>query len=127
MAIISISISDENLEALDGIQRNNGLRGRSEAIRKAISSAMDDDFNIDAIEGDVEGVLIVIKKNHSDPWIALIQQKYESSIKTQLHSHLKDKKCLEVMIISTDSDTLRDILKEIWSSKKADYVKFVKS
>ena len=35
-------------------------------------------------------------------------------------------KCLEVMIISTDSSTMRNILKEIYSVGKADYVKFVR-
>ena len=79
------------------------------------------------LEGNIEGVLITIRSDHADPWMSLIQAKYVGSIKTQLHSHLKNKKCLEVMIISCSAEELRDLMREIQGSGKADYVRFVRS
>lgn len=126
MVIVSISLTDENIAALEGIQKSFGLSGRSESIRQAIRSAETEIKEISGMEGTVEGVLVIVHKDHGDTWMGLIQHKYEKEIRTQLHSHLKDRKCLEVMIISSDADTMRNLLKEIYSTGKADYVKFVR-
>ena len=127
MGIISISLSEESIEALDNIQKAYGLKGRSEAVRRAISAAKAEAQDSEDLEGMGEGVLIIVKKDHTDPWMNLIQAKHESEIKTQLHSHLKDHKCLEVMVISSEAEKLTSMLKEIHSTGKADYVRFVRS
>ncbi|WP_400153219.1 CopG family ribbon-helix-helix protein [Candidatus Methanarcanum hacksteinii] len=126
MAIVSVSLSDEYLEELDSIQNYYGLNGRSEAIRHSIKSAETEMKEISDIDGHVEGVLVIVHGNHDDMWMSKIYHRYEGQIKTQLHSHLLNMKCLEVMIMSTDSSTMRNILKEIYSVGKADYVKFVR-
>lgn len=127
MGIISISLNDESIKALDDIQEVFGLKGRSEAVRRAINAAQSEVQDMEGLEGLVEGVLIIVKTGHADPWMNLIQAKHENEIKTQLHSHLKDHKCLEVMVISSDAERLSSMLKEIHSTGKADYVRFVKS
>ena len=127
MSIVSISLTDDNLASLDDIKRCYGLNGRSEAIRHSIRAAESEIREIVDMEGTVEGVLIIVHGDHGDTWISQIQHRYESHIKTQLHSHLKDRKCLEVMIISSDAESMKDMLKEIHSVGKADYVKFVHS
>ena len=127
MGIVSISLNDDNLEALEKIQNTYGLSGRSEAVRTAINAALADIREIESLDGSVEGVLVIVRGNHADPWMMLIQAKYEANIKTQLHSHLRDHKCLGVMVISCESSTLSSMLKDIQAEGKADYVKFVRS
>ncbi|MDR3206679.1 MAG: CopG family ribbon-helix-helix protein [Candidatus Methanoplasma sp.] len=127
MTIISISLNDDNLKALDGIQAMYGLAGRSEAVRRAIGAAQAEAQDTMDMDGAVEGVLIIVKKDHADPWMSLIQAKHEDDIKTQLHSHLKNHKCLEVMVISSDAKDLAAMLKDIHAKGKADYVRFVRS
>ncbi len=126
MAIVSVSLNPEYLQALDDIQVAYDLVGRSEAVRMAISAALDELHEMDTIEGHVEGVLIIVRGDHADPWIIQIQAKYEDAIKTQLHSHLKDHSCLEVMVVSCNGNVLRDMLSEIKAQGKAKYVKFVR-
>ncbi len=125
MTIISISLNDDNIKLLDKIQETYGLKGRSDAVRSAINSAVTEMQDMGNLEGTVEGVLITVRSDHADPWMSLIQAKHVGSIKTQLHSHLKNKKCLEVMIISCAAEELRTIIHEIHASGKADYVRFV--
>jgi len=126
MTIISVSLNDEYAESLDKIQGAYGLKGRSEAIRMSIMAAMDEIKEMDTLRGTVEGVLIIVRGNHADPWMIQIQAKYQDYIKTQMHSHLQDQKCLEVMVVSCDSSVLRDMMSDIKSMNKADYVKFVR-
>ena len=127
MSVVSISLIEENISALEKIQKCYGLTGRSEAIRHSIRAAETEIRELSDMEGSVEGVLVIVHKDHGDTWMGQIQHKYEQHIKTQLHSHLRDRKCLEVMIISSDGETMRDMLKDIHSVGKADYVKFVRS
>ncbi len=124
--IISVSLNDENISALDRIQKTYGLSGRSEAVRTAINAALADIREIEGLDGTVEGVLVIVRGNHADPWMSLIQAKYEKAIKTQMHSHLQNHKCLEVMVVSCDAGSLSEMLKEIQREGKADYVKFVR-
>jgi CopG family transcriptional regulator, nickel-responsive regulator len=127
MGIVSISLNEKNLEALDDIRSAFGLNGRSEAMRTAINIAMGDIQEMKDMAGSIEGVLIVVRRDHADPWMGSIQAEYETEIKTQMHSHLKDHKCLEVMVISGNAENLSSMLKEIYATNKADYVKFIRS
>lgn len=127
MTVVSVSLDDESLRILNEIEDIYSLKGRSEAVRLSIRDAGSKAKDIEDIEGYVEGVLIIVRSDHIDPWMSQIQIKYESSIKTQLHSHLLNRKCLEVMIISGIADKVKSMLKDIKSSAKAEYVKFVKS
>lgn len=127
MGILSISMNEESIAALDEIQNTFGLKGRSEAVRRAINAAQAEAQDMKDLTGQVEGVLIIVKEGHADPWMNLIQAKYENEIKTQLHSHLENHKCLEVMVISSEAEKLSKMLKEIHSTGKADYVRFVRS
>ena len=126
MGIVSISLNEDNLVALDRIQKTYGLSGRSEAVRTSINAALADIRELEGMDGTVEGVLIIVRGNHADPWMSMIQARYESHIKTQMHSHLQNHKCLEVMVVSCDADVLSSMMKEIQAEGKADYVKFVR-
>lgn len=126
MGIVSVSLNDENLAALDRIQETYGLSGRSEAVRASINAALADIREMESMQGEVEGVLIIVRGNHEDPWMIRIQGTYERVIKTQLHSHLRNHKCLEVMVVSCDGETLSSMMREIQAEGKADYVKFVR-
>lgn len=126
MGIVSVSLNEENLAALDKIQSVYGLSGRSEAVRASINAALADIRELESLDGEVEGVLIIVRGNHEDPWMIRIQGMYERVIRTQLHSHLRNHKCLEVMVVSSDADTLSSMIREIQSEGKADYVKFVR-
>ena len=127
MAIISISLDDESVEALDRITEVLGLKGRSEAVRFSIKSATAEIKETDDFDDTVEGVLVIVHEHHCNQWMSIIQHNYEPLIKTQMHSHLKNGKCLEIMIVSGDSEPFSKMVREIHSTGEAKYLKFVKS
>ena len=126
MTIVSVSLNEEYTQILDSIQAAYDLRGRSEAIRLSLDAAREEIRELGSLEGTVEGVLIIVRGNHADPWIIQIQARYQQYIKTQMHSHLMDQKCLEVMVVSCDGAVLREMMTEIRAQGKAEYVKFVR-
>ena len=126
MGIVSVSLNDDNMQALAKIQKTYGLSGRSEAIRASLNAAMSDIKEEESFEGLVEGVLIIDRGNHDDPWMIRLQAKHETSIKTQMHTHLRNHKCLEVMIVSCEAPELREMLNDVRAEGKADYMRFVR-
>ncbi len=126
MGIVSVSLNDDNMQALAKIQKTYGLSGRSEAIRASLNAAMSDIKEEESFEGLVEGVLIIVRGNHDDPWMIRLQAKHETSIKTQMHTHLRNHKCLEVMIVSCEAPELREMLNDVRAEGKADYMRFVR-
>jgi len=125
MGIVSVSLPDEYIQQLDLIENTYGLRNRSDAMRQAIRLAeaeMKDHLNM---SGHVEGVLVIVHADHDDTWMSRIQHRYEDQIRMQLHTHLSSGRCLDVMFVSSESEDMREILKEIRSTGKADYLKLV--
>ena len=126
MAIVSVSLGDEDVQNLDRIQETYGLKGRSDAVRTAIRIATSELQDNTEMEGQVEGVLITVRKDHADSWLSQIQVRYVGIVTTQLHSHLQDHRCLEVMILSGAAEKVKQMLMEIEGCGKAEYVRFVR-
>jgi CopG family nickel-responsive transcriptional regulator len=127
MSIVSISLDEESIASLDMIAESFKLKGRSDAVRMSIKSAVAELKEMDDYDGLVEGVLIIVHEHHDDAWISMIQHRNEELIRTQLHSHLADRKCLELMIVSGEGQRIRDMLREVHSANKASYIKLVRN
>jgi len=125
MPVVSVSLGDDDIENLDRIQKEYGLKGRSDAVRTAVRMANSDLENLKEMQGNVEGVLITVRSDHADPWLNLIQARHVGIVTTQLHSHLQDRRCLEVMILSGKAESVRAMILEVEGSGKAEYVRFV--
>ncbi|MCG7844471.1 MAG: ribbon-helix-helix protein, CopG family, partial [Methanomassiliicoccales archaeon] len=60
MPVISISLTDKNVEDLESLQKDLGFTGRSEAIRAAMRTLLAENNERRSMVGKVDGVLIVI-------------------------------------------------------------------
>ena len=67
MPVVSVSLSDENLAFLDKIQEAYKLKGRSDAVRTSIQSAISEMQDMENMTGPVEGILITVLHDHADP------------------------------------------------------------
>jgi len=127
MTVVSVSLDEESIISLENIMGSLGVRSRSEAVRFAIGAAEDTLKDIQDMTGNVEGVLIIVHPDHNDSWLSVIQHKYDRCIKTQLHSHLHNRRCLDVMIISDDAGLFKSMMQDIFSADKSNYTRFVHS
>ena len=126
MPIISVSLTDKNLEVLEKIQNSLGLAGRSEAIRVCLRSAETEARERDALAGTVEGVLIIVH-DHTHPMLDEGRHTFQQMITTQIHSHLNNNKCLEIFIIRGRAGEVKKMLSYFQSSDELEYVKFLQS
>jgi CopG family transcriptional regulator, nickel-responsive regulator len=125
MPIISISLNEKVLKDLDRLQKDLGFSGRSEAIRAASRMLVEDSKEKAKLSGKISGVLLVVHKQDAEHAISHIKHKFEDIIKTQIHNHLKDEKCLEIFILEGDASRARSLLNSFQTSRKVEYLKLI--
>ena len=125
MTIISISLSDKLLEEIDQLKQELGFSGRSEVIRTSTRMLIADNQDKKALQGILNSILILIHDQKAEDKVTEIKHDFEDVIKTQIHSHLKDDKCLEIFIMEGDAQRMNTLRKLFQASRKMDYVKMI--
>ena len=123
--IISMSLKDEDLEELDSLMDIVGFSGRSETIRAGLKSLRKEYSSIRDVKGNANCILVVSydeKKNRS---ISKISHEYQEIIKTKIHDHLKNHKCVEIFILEGQARKIENLTKALQNSKKTDFVTLV--
>lgn len=127
MPIVSVSVSEENIRSLDRIQKAHGLSGRSEAVRVCLRAAEAELRDRESLSGEVEGVLIVVHGSHGAPGLGSLSHSFQEVVATQIHSHLRNHKCLEVFIVRGPAGPVQAMVASFQKDDQIDYVKFVQS
>lgn len=125
MPIVSISLNDEILSELDGLQSSLGFTGRSEIIRAGIRSFVQEEKQKKEFDGMQSAVLLVVHPDEFDDQVARIKHKYEDLIRTHLHNKIDGDRCVEMFLLDGESDRIHKITQGFQTDKKMDTVKLV--
>lgn len=125
MTIVSISLNNKILEEIDKIKFEYGYSGRSEVIRAGARVLISENKEIEKLTGHINSILLLIHNQNVENIVSDIKHKYESVVKTQIHSHLKENKCLEIFILDGDADIIKLLFRNFKISGKMDYVKLI--
>lgn len=125
MAIISISLNEKLLEEIDSIQKELGFSGRSEVIRSGARMLISDNKEKEELEGEINSILVLIHSQEAEDKVTEIKHDFEDIINTQIHSHLKENKCLEIFILDGHAHRIKDLSKLFQINRKIEYVKLI--
>lgn len=123
--IVSISLNKEILEEIDNIKTKLGFSCRSEVVRTAIRMLIADNKEKEDLRGRISSVLLVIHDQKTEDVVTQIKHNFEDITKTQLHSHLKNGKCLEIFILEGEAEKIGEIVNLFQANKKMEYVKLI--
>ena len=123
--IISISLNEELLKEIDRVQKEFGFSGRSEVIRAGIRMLIADNKEKEKLIGTINSILLLVHNQEVEDTVTEIKHKFEDIINTQIHSHLKDDKCLEVFILNGDAERIKQLIKLFQVCGKMEYIKLV--
>jgi len=123
--IISISLNEELLKEIDRVQKEFGFSGRSEVIRAGIRMLIADNKEKEKLIGAINSILLLVHNQEVEDTVTEIKHKFEDIINTQIHSHLKDGKCLEVFILNGDAERIKQLIKLFQVCGKMEYIKLV--
>jgi len=125
MPIISVSIDAETLSELSAIEKSLGFSGRSEAMRAGVRSLIAENTSAEKLSGKVKAVLLLVHDEKSESSATELKHSFEDVIGTQIHSHLKGEKCLEVFILDGEAARIRGLFRQAQATKKIEYAKLV--
>ncbi|MDI9643553.1 MAG: nickel-responsive transcriptional regulator NikR [Archaeoglobaceae archaeon] len=117
---IGVSLPKNLLDDFDRIIKNRGYSSRSEAIRDAIRGYIADYKWLESEKGDVIGVLVVVYdhnvKGVSDTIISL-QHQFASIISSNMHIHLSEEQCLEIIVVKGNMEEIKKLVDRISATR----------
>ena len=122
---ISVSLSEKLLQEIDQLKDETGFSGRSDVIRASTRMLIADTQDKKNLEGDINSILILIHNQKSEDKVTEIKHDFEDIIETQIHTHLKEDKCLELFILEGDADRMNTLTKMFQTTRKIEYVKLI--
>lgn len=125
MTIISVSLSEKLLKEIDDLKEELGFSGRSEVIRTSTRMLIADNQEKKTLFGNLNSILILIHDQKAEDQVTEIKHDFEDIINTQVHTHLKDDKCMEIFIMEGDSQRMNTLWKLFQANRKMDYVKLI--
>jgi CopG family nickel-responsive transcriptional regulator len=125
MVIVSISLNDTILKEIDRIQNALGYSGRSEVIRAGARLLISESKEKERLTGNINSILLLIHSQEAENVVSEIKHRFENVTKTQIHSHLRENKCLEVFVLDGEADRIKEMVRLLQTSRKMDYVKLI--
>ena len=124
MTIVSISVTGELLNRFDDVLAVKGFRSRSDAMREAMRSFVDE-AEWDSSDGENQMVITMIYDELGPRGeLSVLQHRYEE-IQMMLHLHLEKGQCMEVFIARGPNIRLREILGRIRKIKGVRSIRFI--
>jgi len=124
MTIVSMSVAGELLQRFDDASAAKGFRSRSDAMREAMRSFIDE-AEWDSTEGENQIVITMIYDEVGPRGeLSILQHRYEE-IQMMLHLHLEKGQCMEVFIARGPNGRLREILGKIRKVKGVRSIRFI--
>lgn len=125
MTIISVSLSGRLLAEIDRIREELGFSARSEVIRAGARMLIADNKEKEKLSGRINSTLLLIHDQKREDTVTEIKHMFEDITKTQIHSHLRENKCLEVFVLDGDAERIKEIVRLFQASGKMEYVKLI--
>ncbi len=114
-----VSLDQKLLNSFDDLCNRNGYANRSEAIRDLIRKALvEDDWTKDQAQG--AGTLTLVYDHHQSDIskrLMAIQHDDHDCIIATLHVHLDHHNCLEVLVLKSEIERVRNLANKLLSTR----------
>ncbi|MHA2359205.1 MAG: CopG family ribbon-helix-helix protein [Candidatus Thorarchaeota archaeon] len=119
MPIVAISMTDSDLEELEFLQDKGKFSNRSDVVRHAVQTLLSEHRTIENVKGTVTAVFAALynKKGHGEA-ITAVQHEYGDAVTALIHDHTSEGNCVEVMVVTSDANQVREFLKKLRAQKK---------
>ena len=118
MPVVAVSMSDSDFEELESLQKDGGFSNRSEVVRHALQSLLDEHRALEVHKGKMTAIVTVVySEKGKDTACHNVQHKYNDILTAMIHSHTSNGGCIEVLIATGDSDEVKGFIKELRSKR----------
>jgi CopG family nickel-responsive transcriptional regulator len=125
MPIVSLSLPEQMVRAMDEIQASVGFSGRSELVRAAIRLLLEETREKDAMTGKTNAVIVVGHARDDEEPVTRLKHKFESIVRTHVHVKVSHEDCVEVFVLAGDGPEIVSMTKEFERERKIRTVKLL--
>jgi CopG family transcriptional regulator, nickel-responsive regulator len=127
MPIVSLSLPDQMVRAMDEIQGSVGFSGRSELVRAAIRLLLEDTHAKDSLAGYTTAVIVVGHDKDNEEPVTRLKHRYEDIVKTHVHCRFSHEDCVEVFVLAGEGKQIASMAKEFEGERKIRTVKLLRT
>src|SRR5271157_6104633 len=125
MPVVSLSLPDQMVRAIDEIQASVGFSGRSELVRAAIRLLLDDTREKNALIGTTTAVIVVSHGKDDEEPVTRLKHKFEDIVKTHVHCRISHVDCVEVFVLAGEGQQVASMAKEFERERRIRSVKLL--
>ncbi len=125
MAIISLSLPDSMVKAMDEIQETVGFTGRSELVRAAIRVMLEETRQKESLKGPTSAILVVTHDKDDEESATRIKHRFEEVVKTHVHSKVTKDDCVEMFLVQGEGEEIASMTKAFQREKRIREVRLV--
>jgi CopG family nickel-responsive transcriptional regulator len=125
MPIVSLSLPDQMVRAMDEIQQSVGFSGRSELVRAAIRLLLDETREKNALVGLTTAVVVVGHGVDDEEPVTRLKHKFEDIVRTHVHCKVSHEDCVEVFVLAGRGQQIVSMTKEFQRERKIRSIKLI--
>jgi CopG family transcriptional regulator, nickel-responsive regulator len=126
MPVVSLSLPDQMVKAMDEIQESVGFAGRSELVRAAIRLLLEDTRDKTAMTGRANAVVVVGHASVDEEPVTRLKHGFGDIVKTHVHCRVSDQDCIEVFVLTGDGRQIAAMAKGFERERKIKTVKLLR-
>ncbi len=125
MPIVSLSLPEPLLAAMDEIEEAVGFSGRSELVRAAIRLMLEDTREKKGLTGERTGVIVVGHGVEDEEPVTRLKHEFEGIVKTHVHCKVSHEDCIEVFVLAGQGKQIAAMTMAFEKEKKIRTVKLI--
>jgi len=128
VTVVSITLPEDLLAQFEKFMETRGYYSRSEAFRDAIRNLIaESEINKLGVEKSAATIMVISEYKRSDVEnrISEFRHEFDDIIIENIHRHIKDQYCLEILIAEGESKKLLDLMGRIRGIRGIQQVKAV--
>ena len=125
MKIISISLSEKNIQDMELIQTEWGLSNKSEAVRASLRETLRAIQEEKQLQGNLDAVLVVQHSHETEKFVSEIKHAFIKLVKNQNHSEVKTGHCIDVFLLQGNADEIKKMKNALANNRKIKRIQLI--
>lgn len=124
MVVVSLSLPDELLEALDAIVGGERQATRSEVVRQALNSYVSEYRALEKKRGQLVATITILHEKSDKGQDLDLQHEFDDIVAQYHHTHLSRQTCLEIMVVKGDSKRFKELIDGLKANRHVTHLKY---
>jgi CopG family nickel-responsive transcriptional regulator len=124
LVVVSLSIPDELLEALDAVTGGERQATRSEVVRQALNSYLSEYHELKQRKGELIATITILHEKTDRGQDLDLQHEFDDIVAQYHHTHLSGRTCLEIMVVKGSSGRFKELIDGLKANRHVTQLKY---